>query len=260
MMTTFTPELPTIVALALLGLLCLFGVKKSSINTSQNLGFIGLDDIIEGGLFFIVVMILLLPLYPLYLLVVAVWQHFHPIKPLPVKGDDPVWGRNVNEKVVKDAFLAVQQAWMNRNPTSVKDLIGPSLYEDLQAECDRLTAQHEINTRQDIQITAVYVHDERVDDYKLSDGTHAITYYLEVKIGGAMTNVTRQEGDGQITAGLPDPHPFEENMQFARGPGEAGHWTMVTMAGLPHTKQSKPKSDHPRRKRQADKKVEVSSR
>lgn len=248
-----------VIALAVLGLLLLlgFGTRRNNLMPSA---FITLEDMVEGGLLFIALMIILLPLYPLYLLIAAVWQYFHPIKPLPVKGDDPVWGRDVNEKVTKDAFLAVQQAWMERNPRPIRDLVGDDVYDDLQAECDRLTAQHEINTRQDIQITEVYVHDEHVDDYKLSDGTHAITYYLEVKIGGAMTNVTRREEDGQITAGLPDPHPFEENMQFARGSGEADRWIMVTMAGLPHAKKKpKPKSVHPRRKRRADKKIEVSS-
>lgn len=216
-----------VIALGVLGFLMMLGFGKSQNNLMPG-AFTSFEDVIEGGLVMIVVMIVLLPLYPFYLLIVAIWRYYHPIKLLPVHGDDPVWGRTVNEKLARDTFLAVQQAWTARNPAPVQDLLFPGLYADLQAECDRLTAQHEVNSRQDITLTEVYVHDE-----------NAAKHSFQVKIAGAMTNVTRREADGQITAGLPDPHPFEENLEFDQGPGADGRWLLGSIASLPHPKPVK---------------------
>ena len=244
-----------LIALGVLGLLIMLGFGKSQNNLMPS-GFISFEDVIEGGLFAVAFMILMLPLYPLYALGAVVWHKLHPPMVLDVHGADPLWGRDVNRKVVEEAFRAVQQAWTNKNPSIAKDYIGPDLLADLQRECARLTAQHETTTHQDIQIGDIDIQNERIDDYKMSNGKHIISYYLDAAIHGAMTNVTRRDEDGQITAGLPDPHPFGETMQFARGPGDAGHWLMVTSSGIPHTKDRKPKKDkpdHPSRKSPAHK-------
>jgi hypothetical protein len=224
-----------LIALVVLGLLCLFAVRKSGYSHLAP-SFMLVDDVSEDGLAALGFMILLLPLYPLILLVLAAWRWIHPVvppPPLPVEGDDPVWGRSVNCKVVEAAFLAVQQAWARCDPEAVKDTVGPKLYGRLKAECDRLARAHQVHTRRDIQVQGIEICNERIDDYRLSNGQHAITYYLDATLRGMMTSYVAREADGEITAGTPEPHPFEEQMQFARGPGEDGRWVMVALSGLP---------------------------
>lgn len=118
-----------LVALSLLGLLLLLFTVNS--NNTRGVRFIRLDDFLSEGLmyavFMVAFMIVVLPLYPIYALLAAVWHKYHPPAApvtLPVEGDDPIWGRTVNRKLVEVAFLAVQQAWMQRETESLKAFVG----------------------------------------------------------------------------------------------------------------------------------------
>lgn len=226
-----------LVALGLLGLLMLLVVGNSgkSFKPGQ---FLGPEDVIEGGLFVIAFTIVLLPLYPVYVLSVAIWRRFHPPVVLPVREDDPVWNRNVNRKMIEESYLAVQQAWMARDPDSVKELVGPDLYADLKRECDRLTARHEVNTRQDIQIQESHVHDVKISDSKTADGKAAMVYHLDAAVHGTITNYVTSEADDRITAGSSARQEFKEKLQFDRKAGSTEHWVMLSWSGLPHSKDA----------------------
>src|SRR5262252_2386145 len=73
-----------------------------------------------------------------------------PPPPLPVEGDDPIWSRERNEKLARDAFLAIEKARSARKPELAGNVLEDLIFVDLQAEADGFIARHEINTRNSI--------------------------------------------------------------------------------------------------------------
>ena len=227
-----------VLGLVLLMVICSGGYGKSSYSHLR------LDNIARGlvpdslayAAFVVVFMIVALPFYPFYVLGAAVWHKYHPPVvpvPLPVEGDDPIWGRNVNRKRVEEIFRAVQQAWMQRETESLKEFVSADVRADLRQVCHLLKAHYEVNTRQDIHITEINIHDEKINDDKWGDHSHSISYHFAATIRGTMTNFTTREQDGQLTAGSSDPQAFEEKMQFSRSTGSTDPWCLVKSSGVP---------------------------
>ncbi len=240
-----------VVALALLGVLLLLGLAKSPYDFRPS-GLRGLEDIFEAGLFgagFIVVcLILAVPLYPFYLLGMVVWRRFHP--PLPVEGDDPLWGRNVNRKVVEAAFLAVQHAWMKRSPDAARQLVSSDLYTALARECERLTAQHDVNMRQDIHVQDISLSDERIDKTTVA-GKDNFAYSFKATIRGTMTNFITNTSTDEIKAGSSTPQAFEEKLEFSRRPNDGDRWQMTSVTGWPYEMYNQARTSRRKRKRRA---------
>ena len=103
--------------------------------------------------------------------------------PLPVQGDDPVWGRNVTRKIVERAFLAVQEALTKRDPVLAKPFISEGTFS---MTCRRNASggarSSPINPRGPVQLDEIEVLNERIDDFKISSGRHAIHYYLDATV------------------------------------------------------------------------------
>lgn len=227
------------VALILLSVLILLGLGNNRIGGLRGSGFTSLDDLIEGGLFMLALCIVGAPLILLWMGGAAIWKKYHPPvvpPPLPVEGDDPVWGRNVTRKIVERAFLAVQEALTKRDPALAKPFISEYVFYDLQAECERLSAKLPINPRGPVQLDEIEVLNERIDDFKISSGRHAIHYYLDAAVRGTKGSLTSEETNRQSTVSHTDVQKFETKLQFARGPGNDGHWCLVGYPELPKSK------------------------
>ncbi len=217
-----------IVALVLLFGLSLFAVKR--FNLTNRIDIFNTDDALEAGLFGLVFVIVLAPVLLVIGLVQAIW-FYEPPKPLPVEGDDPFWGRNVNKKVVERAFLTLQEARMRREPDIVKDLVATWVYSDLKGEADELKTRHEINTRKDVVLTEVIVGNESI--FKSAGGPKDNTFDFDATIHGTMTNFNASEQDGRITSGSEEPQEFKTYMLFHRGPAESDRWLVSGGTDLP---------------------------
>jgi hypothetical protein len=243
-----------IVAVVLLLLFSMFAVSR----TTGGRTYFNLDDSIEAVLFGVAFMLVASPFILIWLGIRKAWSWYKyepppPPPPLPVEGDDPVWGRNVNRKLAEEAFTALRLARMKRDPNIARDFISEYLYGDLKYECDGLIARHEVNTREDIQLKEIVIHDENIDDQKMSGGEHSINWFFHATIRGTMTNYVAGEEDGRITAGSPDPQEFEEKMGFVRGPEPSDHWKIIWLPGLPPSKDRAEKLERIRGKRRSGK-------
>jgi hypothetical protein len=171
-----------------------------------------------------------------------------PPPPLPVEGDDPIWSRERNKKLARDAFLAIEKARSARNPELAGDVLEDLIFVDLQAESDGFIARHEINTRNNIDLEEIVIHKERVDDQEMSGGTHSINWYFDAELRGTMTNFVSRENDGALICGSQEPQTFAVNMEFARTPAPTCRWRVSYLRGVPRAENRIEKLRHLKRK------------
>ena len=230
-----TELLWALVALILLSVLILLGLtnRRAGLHSS---GFSSLDELMEGGLFMLAFFVLAAPLLLLWTLGEAIWKKYHPPVVLPVEGDDPLWGRNVNRKLVERAFLAVQGALSARDPALAQPFLSQTLGDDLRAECERLAAQPPVAPRGQVQLEEIDVRNERIHDCKLSSGKHIVTYYLDANVRGTRGACPGDQTDGQPSAGPADVRKVEMKLEFGRAPGNDQPWRLLTYPELPSRK------------------------
>ena len=199
-----------IVALAILLTLTLIvlGLRWLPVNKTS----LGVGNLFEDGLLFGIFAILFAPFYLAWMGVQAIWFRFHPPVGLPTEGDDPVWSRKTNRQVVETAFLAVQQARMNRNPNLAKRFISQDLYKRLRHECDR--ASSEIQSNGQVKIKEIVFADERIEK--------ALCYF-NATVSAVILNATQE-----------DPEGVEAQLEFARALPEVhdARWQLMKMSEL----------------------------
>lgn len=100
-----SPIIWGIIALVLLFVLSLFA--KNRFDIGGKVDIFNVDDLMSSGLTGCLFGIIFFPFFVIYGLI---WPEVR----LPVEGDDPTWGRNVNRKVAEELFLAIQKARVGR--------------------------------------------------------------------------------------------------------------------------------------------------
>src|SRR5262245_31322761 len=110
-----------IIALAALLLMTLIvlGLHFVQVNKTS----LGVANLFEDGLLFGVFAILFAPFYLIWMGVHSIWIRIWPPPQLPIDGNDPVWSRKINQKMVETAVRAVQEARLKHSPSLAKRYI-----------------------------------------------------------------------------------------------------------------------------------------
>lgn len=135
-------------------------------------------------------LIVLLGIVYLMLMAVVVYWKSKKAKQLIAQSasQDGFWSYDKMIELTRDAFVRMQNAWMERNMELVKDIVTEQLYKDFQRKLDWQKVKHEQNIVEDIKIKrtkiigiedhdgkdndkfAVYIKGSLVD-YTISDKT-----------------------------------------------------------------------------------------
>jgi len=205
---------------ALLALLILTLITLGLRSVPANKIGLGVGNVFEDGLLFGVFAIAFAPFYLIWMGAQAVWFRVYPPTGSPVEGDDPVWNRKTNRAVVEDAFLAVQQAKIDRNPNLAKKFISQDLYKRLRRECSDADKPGENRVRRQVRIKNIIFTDESLDRQ------HRLCYF-SVTVNGAISGAPNDDHNETETE-------FEAQLQFARALPEVqdAHWQLMSISGL----------------------------
>lgn len=110
-----------------------------------------------------------------------------------------------------DVFFNVQTAWMARDMASVRDLLAPELYEELQKECERLRAERRLNRLENIAVRSAEV----TEAWQESGRDYVTVRFLANLLDYTVDEVTNEVIEGSRTA----PVKFEEYWTFVRPVG-----------------------------------------
>jgi len=110
-----------------------------------------------------------------------------------------------------DVFFKVQGAWANRDMYSVKNLLTEEMTRMLQADAERLKADHQINRLENIAVRSV----DLTEAWQESGQD-----FLTVRIYANLLDYTVDETSGQVVSGSKtEPVKFEEYWTFTRQVG-----------------------------------------
>jgi predicted lipid-binding transport protein (Tim44 family) len=110
-----------------------------------------------------------------------------------------------------DIFFKIQAAWMGRDMASVRHLLTPEMYENLQKECERLRAEHRLNRLENLAIRAVQVTEAWQEGGRDFVTAHILASGLDYTV---------DEATGQVVEGSrTEPVKFEEYWTFVRPVG-----------------------------------------
>ena len=202
------------------------------------------DRWFNSVVFYAVFLFVVVPLVALGQAIYRTWRRWFPppprppAAPLPVNGNDPVWGRSVNRTVAEAAFRAVQEARSKGDPALAECVVGRSLGRDLKRERDDLLGRGEVNPRCDVRIDDVRVYDERIDRREFNGRLDTVCSF-RATVRGTMTSYVAAGADGRVVSGSPAPQPFEEEMEFVRPDRRSGRWLLAATSGLAHRKKPK---------------------
>lgn len=100
-------------------------------------------------------------LWGIYTLVVSVILFFKVGKSKKIThisaAQDSFWNFEQMRDHAKNVFFDMQEAWMNRDIDSVKDLITPRLYNDYKKQLERMKSHHEKNILSGIHVSNVKI-------------------------------------------------------------------------------------------------------
>ncbi|MBI4562975.1 MAG: Tim44 domain-containing protein [Candidatus Rokubacteria bacterium] len=119
-----------------------------------------------------------------------------------------------------DLFFRVQAGWMSRDMGSVREILTPEMYAEMQKECDRLKAQRRVNHLENIAVRSVEVTEA------WQEGGQD---YVTVRFLASLLDYTADEATGQVVEGnRTEPVKFEEYWTFVRPVGP-GPWKLTAI-------------------------------
>lgn len=193
-----------VAALILLFILSLFGLRTRFGPTNQ-IDIFNIDDLMSGGLVGCLFGIIALPAIVIWAGISRLRNGPPPPKVpvvLPVEGDDPVWGRNVNRKVAENAFLKLPEALITCDPKIAKPYIDEFVYARLRKKCQSLRKDTIPTSAKDI--TEIIVKTEMI--WETGSPTLPNAYMFGAEIRGTMADTG---GETQGLAGATS-QVFEE--------------------------------------------------
>jgi len=124
---------------------------------------------------------------------------------------DPNFDEARFQDLCMDAFFKVQGGWANRDMSTVRNLLTQEMYQLLQADADRLKADHQINRLENIAVRSV----DLTEAWQESGQD-----FITVRIYANLLDYTVDESSGQVLSGSKtEPVKFEEYWTFTRQVG-----------------------------------------
>jgi len=134
-----------------------------------------------------------------------------------IKESDQSFNERDFKDSVMDMFFRIQAAWMNRDLSSVSDLLDSKMKEYLQSDIDDLKSSGKINKLENIAVRSI-----DIDEAWQESDTECIT----VLIYANLLDYTINEKSGNIIEGSKtEPVKFEEYWTFFRTIG-SGNWKL----------------------------------
>jgi predicted lipid-binding transport protein (Tim44 family) len=130
---------------------------------------------------------------------------------------DPAFDEAGFQDMVMDIFFKIQNAWTNRNMSSVKPLLTEELFGILQQEADQLKAQKIINRLENIAVRSVDI----TAAWQESDSDFITARVYANLLDYNVDEITGQVVEGSKTA----PVKFQEYWTFTR-PGGDNPWQL----------------------------------
>ncbi len=110
-----------------------------------------------------------------------------------------------------DTFFKVQGAYADRDMSTVRNLLTGEMYQLLQADADKLKAEHQINRLENIAVRSVDLTEAWQE---------AGQDYITVRVYANLLDYNVDEASGQVLSGSKtDPVKFEEYWTFSRPVG-----------------------------------------
>ncbi|RUM93127.1 MAG: Tim44 domain-containing protein [Thermodesulfatator sp.] len=124
------------------------------------------------------------------------------------------------KEIAQDIFFKVQAAWMRRDIDAVRDILGPELLSQYQAEFQDMKAKGVINRLENIAVRRV-----EVVDYGRESGFE----YVKVRFTANLLDYTVEEATGRVIQGNDhEPVKFEEIWTLARQEG-SNQWKLYAI-------------------------------
>lgn len=164
---------------------------------------------------------------------------------------DRAWSRRPLEARIRNAFFAIQNAWMARDQSSAKGFMSARLYADYSKRSREMVQKHEKNVLKDIRLSSAKVVE--VLDFE-DDRRDA----LSVLVQGEMIDYTVDDRTGKTLRGSESKtERFVDLWRFKR---EGSRWVVdaidgdvgvLALAGVENRKSKKLPTKKPAQKRSA---------
>ncbi len=130
---------------------------------------------------------------------------------------DPAFDENRFNDLVMDNFFKIQGAWMNRDLSSVSNLLTSDMSRTMQQDIDKLLRDKQINRLENIAVRSV----EATEAWQESGQD-----YITALIYANLLDYTTDDSSGAVISGSKtDPVKFEEYWTFTRPVG-GGSWKL----------------------------------
>lgn len=131
---------------------------------------------------------------------------------------------SINEEEIKelaqDIFFKVQAAWMRRDIDAVKDILGPELLSQYQAEYQDMKAKGIVNRLENIAVRSVDI---------LETGRESGYEYVKIRFTANLLDYTVEEATGRVIEGSDkEPVKFQEVWTLARPEGTS-QWKLYAI-------------------------------
>ena len=131
---------------------------------------------------------------------------------------------SINEEEIKelaqDIFFKVQAAWMRRDINAVRDILGPELLSQYQADYEEMKAKGIVNRLENIAVRSVEI---------LDSGREAGHEYVKIRFIANLLDYTVEEATGRVIEGSDqEPVKFQEIWTLARPEGTS-QWKLYAI-------------------------------
>ncbi|MDQ6773339.1 MAG: TIM44-like domain-containing protein [Candidatus Dormibacteraeota bacterium] len=127
-----------------------------------------------------------------------------------IKAADPDFDENAFLHRADQAFMALQQAWQERDPDASRAFMSPGLYLGWSSQVQQLLDLHKKNVLEGLHVNEItmekVVHGRAYDD-------------ITVRIRATCADYEVDERTGHVVFGSRTPSPFMEHWSFQRGRG-----------------------------------------
>ncbi len=136
-----------------------------------------------------------------------------------VNGQPAIDEQEIKE-LAQDIFFKVQAAWMRRDLDAVKDLLGPDLLSQYQAEFQKMRSRGVVNRLENIAVRNVEI---------IETGRQSGYEYVKIRFTANLLDYTVEESTGKVIEGSDhEPVKFEEIWTLAREEG-SNQWKLYAI-------------------------------
>ncbi len=124
------------------------------------------------------------------------------------------------KEIAQDIFFRVQAAWMRRDIESIRDILGPELLAQYQADFQEMKSKGIVNRLENIAVRSVEI---------IESGRESGYEYVKVRFTANLLDYTVEEATGRVIEGSDrEPVKFQEVWTLARPEG-TGQWKLFAV-------------------------------